>query len=72
LIRDAWALRLGRPEDAIVNRDLLDELQRIADEMPSRRAAQWLSRIEEMRGELDVNINRKIASDALLAYMATA
>ncbi|MEK6337596.1 MAG: DNA polymerase III subunit delta' [Acidobacteriota bacterium] len=72
LIRDAWALRLGRPEETIVNRDLLDDLQRIADELPSRRAAQWLSRIEEMRGELDVNINRKIASDGLLASMAAA
>ena len=72
LIRDAWALRLGRPEDTIVNRDLLGQLQKIADEMPSRRAAQWLARIEEMRGELEVNINRKIASDALLVSMATA
>lgn len=72
LIRDVWALRLGRPEEAIVNRDLLNQLQKIADELPSRRAAQWLARIEEMRGELDVNINRKVASDALLVSMATA
>lgn len=72
LIRDAWALRLGRPEETIVNRDLLSQLRKIADEMPSRRAAQWLARIEEMRGELEVNINRKIASDALLVSMATA
>lgn len=72
LIRDAWALRLGRPEETIVNRDLLSQLQKIAAELPSRRAAQWLARIEEMRGELDVNINRKIASDALLVSMATA
>ena len=72
LIRDAWALRLGRPEATIVNRDLFSQLQKIADEMPSKRAAQWLARIEEMRGELEVNINRKIASDALLVSMATA
>jgi len=72
LIRDTWALRLGRPEDTIVNRDLFSQLQKIADEMPSTRAAQWLARIEEMRGELEVNINRKIASDALLVSMAAA
>ena len=71
LIRDAWALRLGRPEETIVNRDLLSQLQKIADEMASSRAARWLARIEEMRGELDVNVNRKIASDALLVSMAT-
>lgn len=72
LIRDAWALRLGRPEETIVNRDLVDQVRKIADELPSRRAAQWLARIEEMRGELEVNINRKIASDALLVSMAAA
>jgi DNA polymerase-3 subunit delta' len=72
LIRDAWALSLGRPGETIVNRDLLSQLQKIADEMPSSRAAQWLARIEEMRGELDVNINRKIASDALFLSMAAA
>ena len=72
LIRDAWALRLGRSGETIVNRDLLSQLQKIADEMPSGRAAGWLARIEEMRGALEVNINRKVASDALLVSMATA
>jgi len=72
LIRDAWALRLGRPDETIVNRDLLSQLKKIAEEMPSSRAAQWLARIEEMRGELEVNINRKIASDALLVSMAAS
>jgi DNA polymerase-3 subunit delta' len=72
LIRDAWALCLGRPEETIVNRDLVSQLQKIAVKLPSPRAARWLARIEEMRGELDVNINRKIAGDALLVSMAAA
>ncbi|MFS8084897.1 MAG: ATP-binding protein [Acidobacteriota bacterium] len=72
LIRDAWALRLGRPEETIVNRDLISQIQKIADAMPSSRAAEWLVRIEELRGTLEVNINRKIASDALLMSMAAA
>jgi DNA polymerase-3 subunit delta' len=72
LIRDAWALRLGRPEESIVNGDLLGQLQKIAGELETGRAASWLSRIEELRGELEVNLNRKIASDALLVFMATA
>lgn len=72
LIRDAWALSLGRPQETIVNADFLSELQKIADEMRSSQAASWLSQIEELRGTLEVNINRKIASDALLMTMATA
>jgi DNA polymerase-3 subunit delta' len=71
LISDAWALALGRPGEAIVNGDLLTELQQIADKLTSAQAAAWLSQIEELRGALEVNINRRIASDALLMTMAS-
>ncbi len=70
LIRDAWALTLGRPGGTIVNGDLLAPLQPIAAELKSEQAAAWLKQIEELRGTLEVNINRKIASDALLLTMA--
>jgi DNA polymerase III subunit delta' len=72
LIRDAWALALGRPSGTIVNEDLLAPLQRIAAEMKSPQASAWLKQIEELRGTLEVNINRKVASDALLMTMATS
>ena len=70
LIRDTWSLVLGRPADALVNFDLLSDLQRCADELTSRRAAGWMSEIEELRGALEVNVNRRIASDGLLLSMA--
>lgn len=70
LIRDAWALALGRPSETIVNGDLLSQLRQIAGEIRSDQAAAWLSQIEELRGTLEVNINRKVASDALLLSMA--
>ncbi|HXT63448.1 MAG TPA: DNA polymerase III subunit delta' [Pyrinomonadaceae bacterium] len=72
LIRDAWALSLGRPQETIVNADVARELQQVADELRSYQAAAWLTQIEELRGTLEVNINRKVASDALLMSMATA
>jgi DNA polymerase-3 subunit delta' len=72
LIRDAWALALGRPEATIVNVDLIRDLKKVADELSSQRAAGWLAEIEELRGELIVNINRRIASDALVMSMATS
>ena len=70
LIRDAWALLLGRPAESITNHDLLAELQTIASELTSIRAERWLVQIEELRGALEVNLNRKIASDGLLVSMA--
>ncbi len=72
LIRDAWALALGRPSETIVNGDLLSQLQQIAAHLSSPQAAAWLGHIEELRGTLEVNINRKIASDALLLSMAAS
>jgi DNA polymerase-3 subunit delta' len=70
LIRDAWALSLGRPAESITNLDLISELQGIASELGSKRAERWLVQIEELRGALEVNLNRKIASDGLLTSMA--
>lgn len=71
LIRDAWALALGRPSGTIVNEDLLAPLQQIAAAMKSTQASAWLKQIEELRGTLEVNINRKVASDALVLRMAS-
>jgi DNA polymerase-3 subunit delta' len=71
LIRDAWALTLGRPPETIVNGDLLRVLQEVATRMKSTQAAAWLQQIEELRGELEVNINRRVASDALFLSMAS-
>ena len=72
LIRDAWGIRLGRPTESLVNSDLLGRLREISGKMKSAQAAAWLQQIEQLRAELDVNINRRIASDALLMAMATA
>jgi len=72
LIRDAWSLSLGRSAESTVNIDRLKDLERIAAELRSEKAAVWLTTIEELRGALEVNINRKIASDGLVVSMATA
>jgi DNA polymerase-3 subunit delta' len=72
LIRDAWALALGRPQETIVNDDLIRVLQHIAANLKSSCAASWLTQIEELRAELTVNVNRKIATDALFLSMAAA
>lgn len=72
LIRDAWAIGLGGPIEAIISKDVLNDLQKIAAELPSSRAAVWLTEIEELRGALEVNLNRKIASDGLMMKLALA
>ncbi len=72
LIRDALALSVGAREAQIMNADLTTELIRIGKNMRTGRAASWIALIEDLREQLVVNINRKIASDGLVMSMAAA
>lgn len=71
LIRDAWLISLD-PTAKIVNEDIRQQLARIGARLKSRHAADWMARIQELRGQLAVNINRRVAVDALLLSMAAA
>jgi DNA polymerase-3 subunit delta' len=71
VIRDAWALALHRPEETIANADQLQRLRKIAADMHSHKVGEWLLEIEKLREQLIVNINRKIATDALFLSMAS-
>jgi len=53
----------------VTNTDLDDELQTLAAEAGSSRLPEWLKLIEEMRLNFTVNINRKVAADALFVTM---
>lgn len=70
LIHDVWTLRLGGSTEKIVNADLKDKLSRLSQNADSRRLAGWLTEIEVLRENLSVNLNRKIATDALFMQMA--
>lgn len=68
LIHDTWTLRLGKEE--IVNVDIKLELYTLAKDARSHRLAAWLTEIETLRENLAVNLNKKIATDALFMQMA--
>jgi DNA polymerase-3 subunit delta' len=72
LIHDVWVLSLGAPPEQVLNQDLRAQLSQMVSNLDSRRAARWLSQIERHRRGLDVNINRKVATDALFLTMAEA
>lgn len=71
LVHDVWALRLGATEQ-IINPDVQTKLAKFAESVESHRAQAWLGEIEALRESLTVNINRKIATDALFLKMANA
>lgn len=72
LIHDVWALHHAADEKTIVNVDLGAPLKRLSETAESRRLARWLGEIESLRETLTVNVNRKIATDALFLQMAKA
>lgn len=72
LIHDIWALAHGADEKTLVNVDLKAMLQKLAENTDRPRFARWLGEIETLRETLAVNVNRKIATDALFAGMARA
>ncbi|HJR06182.1 MAG TPA: DNA polymerase III subunit delta' [Pyrinomonadaceae bacterium] len=71
LIHDAWLLSLDT-DAKIVNEDIRERIARIGAALKSRHAADWMARIQELRGQLAVNINRRVATDALFLSMASA
>jgi len=70
LMRDVWMLALSGSKEHLVNDDIRAQLVQLSKKVSSRRVAGWLSNIEILRGQLAVNINRKVATDALFLQMA--
>jgi hypothetical protein len=70
LAHDVWTLSLGSPASQIVNQDIDAQLKKISERVSSKRAALWITEIETLRGQLSVNVNRKVATDALFLSMA--
>jgi hypothetical protein len=70
LIRDAWMLSLGVAPAQLVNEDLLPELREVSQKLDLVRAGEWILQIEDLREQMIVNVNRKVATDALFMVMA--
>ena len=64
MIHKVWSTRIGGENTSD------EDIRKLADNADVDRLAAWLSQIEEIRGSLAVNINKKIAADALLVRMA--
>jgi len=71
LIHDIWLLTNDSNPEALVNSDIGVHLHNLASRRESTRISSWLTDIELMRERFAVNINRKIATDALFISMAT-
>ena len=70
LIHDIWTIRLGKSEENLTNTDLIFSLKKFAENADENNLSKWLGEIETLREQLALNLNRKIAADALFTQMA--
>lgn len=70
LIHDIWKVAVTGDRDQIENSDLSDEIEQLASESGRHDLAAWMRSIDEVRANLKININRKVAADALFVSMA--
>lgn len=72
LVHDLWSIAAGGEIARVVNTDLEDELQVLGAKADPERCASWIKLIEELRLNFIINVNRKVAADALFMTMAGA
>lgn len=70
LIHDVWMLRLGGGHDLLSHPDLASELARYSETADERILRSWLGQIETVCQQAEVNINRRVAADALFMKMS--
>ncbi|CAN5166486.1 DNA polymerase III subunit delta' [soil metagenome] len=70
IIHDVWTLSVTGDQARLVNTDFAGEIGHLAKNLGQADLPGWMSLIDEVRENLKVNINRKIAADALFVSMA--
>lgn len=69
LLHDIWVIAVSGDTSRVASADLADRLSQLARNPTATKILQWLSDIDTMRENFAVNINRKIAADALFVGM---
>lgn len=72
LIHDVWTVAISGDRERIVNSDLADEIALLAADAGNADLERWMGAIDTLRENLQININRKIAADALLVSMVSS
>jgi len=66
ILRDIFLLAAGGTREAIINIDAADRLETLASKIGLRRLLIWVERLDEVRHNLRININRQVATEAML------
>jgi DNA polymerase III gamma/tau subunit len=71
LLRDVFLVAASGADANVVNTDVTDRLQSLADKIGVSRLMDWIKKFDELRSHLHININRQVATEAALLSLAT-
>ncbi len=70
LLRDVFLVAANSSQANIVNTDVMDRLQSLAEKIGLARLMEWIGKFDELRRNLHININRQVATEAALLSLA--
>lgn len=71
LLHDVWRIAKTGDHSTIVNTEYSATLTNLAEQISNESIPSWIGSIEKLRRELNVNVNRKVATDSLFVSMAS-
>lgn len=72
LLRDLFLLAAGSPRDTLVNLDIADKLEQLAATTGIAKLTAWAEQFNELRAKLRFNVNRQLATEAVLLGLSGA
>jgi DNA polymerase III gamma/tau subunit len=70
ILRDVFLVATHGSDANIVNTDVTDRLQSLAEKIRLSRLMEWIKKFDELRRNLSININRQVATEAALLSLA--
>ena len=66
LLADLFRLKVCEAGDSLINEDIVERLERVAEALTVDQITEWTDRIEQVFLALPRNVNRQLAMDAML------
>jgi DNA polymerase-3 subunit delta' len=70
VLRDVFLVAASGSEAKVVNTDVTDKLQSLTEKIGVVRLMDWIKKFDELRRNLNININRQVATEAALLSLA--
>lgn len=71
LLRDVFLIAASGSTENIINTDVMDRLQSLAEKISLRQLTGWIKKFDELRTNLRININRQVATEAAFISLAS-